>query len=156
MKTLLYFLLALLLILVLLFILLGWWSRSGEAPGLESGSLKRCPDRPNCVCSEYPEDESHAVPPIRLSSPSDDPMSELKRAIGSLGGQVVSQRGDYLAATFTSRIFGFVDDLELRVDTGGGLIHVRSASRVGYGDGGVNRERVEALVRQLSEQGVAQ
>ena len=55
------------------------------------------------------------------------------------------EKTDYLAATFTSSLFRFVDDLELRIDTGQKTIHLRSASRVGHGDGGVNRKRVEQL-----------
>ena len=60
-----------------------------------------------------------------------------------MGGQVQTVDGDRLVATFTSRLFRFVDDFALRVDGSAGLLHIRSASRVGYGDFGVNRRRVE-------------
>ena len=61
------------------------------------------------------------------------------------GGQVLQQTPDYLHATFESTFFRFVDDFEARLDPETGSIHVRSASRVGQNDRGVNRERVDKL-----------
>jgi uncharacterized protein (DUF1499 family) len=60
-----------------------------------------------------------------------------------MGGKIITDDGGYLHATFTSRIFRFVDDLELRLDGENGIIHLRSASRTGYSDFGVNRKRAE-------------
>jgi len=77
-------------------------------------------------------------------------LTELKDVIQRMGGEIVDDQDAYLAATFSSGLFGFVDDLEIRVDRPAGLIHVRSASRVGHGDAGVNRKRVERL-RSLYE-----
>jgi len=57
----------------------------------------------------------------------------------------------YLSATFKSKIFGIVDDLEVRIDMEASLINVRSGSRVGYSDSGVNRTRVEELRHRLSK-----
>ena len=68
-----------------------------------------------------------------------------KEALTELGGRIEKDTGDYLWATFRSRIWRFVDDTELRLDAAGKVIHVRSASRVGKGDLGVNRKRVERL-----------
>jgi len=62
-----------------------------------------------------------------------------------MGGIIQVEKDNYLAATFISSIFGFVDDLEIRIEPGQKTIHLRSASRVGRGDGGVNRKRVEQL-----------
>jgi uncharacterized protein (DUF1499 family) len=64
-----------------------------------------------------------------------------------MGGSINVEKADYLAATFTSSIFRFVDDLEIRVDTDKNQVQLRSASRVGRGDGGVNRKRIERLKR---------
>jgi uncharacterized protein (DUF1499 family) len=78
----------------------------------------------------------------------DDPESAWGRAVQAvrdIGGKVHEDTGDYLWATFTSRVFRFVDDLELRMDRDARVVHVRSASRVGYSDLGVNRKRVERL-----------
>jgi len=58
---------------------------------------------------------------------------------------IQSENDDYLAATFSSAIFGFVDDLEVRIDSVQNTGHIRSASRVGHSDGGVNRKRIELL-----------
>jgi uncharacterized protein (DUF1499 family) len=64
-----------------------------------------------------------------------------------MGGSIKVEKADYLAATFTSSIFRFVDDLEIRVDPDKNQVQLRSASRVGRGDGGVNRKRIERLKR---------
>ena len=69
----------------------------------------------------------------------------MKTIVSGMGGSIQAEKTDYLAATFSSSIFGFVDDLEIRIDTEQNIIHLRSASRVGRGDGGVNRKRVERL-----------
>ena len=69
--------------------------------------------------------------------------------IRDMGGVIREQREDYLAATFTSSIFRYVDDLEIRVDVAAGQIHLRSASRVGRSDLGANRARVERLKAAL-------
>jgi uncharacterized protein (DUF1499 family) len=61
------------------------------------------------------------------------------------GGRIEEETTGYLRATFTTRVFRFVDDLELRIDERNGLIQVRSASRVGFSDMGLNRKRVENL-----------
>jgi len=69
----------------------------------------------------------------------------VKRAIEAMGGRILEEQPGYLHAIFVSRLFRFVDDLELRLDEGAGVIQVRSASRVGHSDFGVNRKRVERL-----------
>lgn len=65
----------------------------------------------------------------------------------------MEEEAGYLHAVCRSRLFGWADDLELRIDTEAGVVHVRSASRVGYSDLGVNRRRVERLRAALREQG---
>jgi len=67
------------------------------------------------------------------------------QVVEATGGQIVKQGDHYLAATYTSRFFRFVDDLELRLDPNAGKIHIRSSSRVGRSDFGVNARRVEHL-----------
>lgn len=69
----------------------------------------------------------------------------LKTAVQELGGTVQAEAEGYLAITFATAVFGFVDDVEVRVDSLQNLVHIRSASRTGYSDLGVNRTRVEAL-----------
>ena len=65
------------------------------------------------------------------------------------GAQVVAARDDYLYAQFATRWLGFVDDGEFWVDPAAGVVHVRSASRVGRSDFGVNRQRIEAIRERL-------
>jgi uncharacterized protein (DUF1499 family) len=78
-------------------------------------------------------------------------LSSLKDGIREMGGNVQVEHDNYLAATFASSIFGFVDDLEIRVDSEQKTIHLRSASRVGHGDGGVNRKRIERLRKWVNQ-----
>jgi uncharacterized protein (DUF1499 family) len=132
--------------------MLGKASRTGEAPGLVDGRLARCADKPNCVCSEYREQAGHFIEPLEIAArDAESVIAELRAVIVEAGGAVRSERADYLAATFTSSWFGFVDDLEVRLDSEASLIHFRSASRVGYSDLDVNRKRVEMLQRRFRE-----
>jgi len=78
-------------------------------------------------------------------------MKQLERILGSTPGVSISVATDtYLRAKFTSRIFRFVDDLELLADSDQAVIHVRSASRIGTWDWGANRRRVESLHQRLA------
>lgn len=134
-----------LLVIVALFVL-GYRSHSGEAQGLVEGRLQRCPDTPNCVSSEFQSDAEHYIEPLVYAADDEaQVLPRLKAIIREMGGSVQVEATDYLAATFTSSIFRFVDDLEVRIDTDQKTIHLRSASRVGRGDFGANRKRVERL-----------
>ncbi|HEY5717459.1 MAG TPA: DUF1499 domain-containing protein, partial [Motiliproteus sp.] len=75
----------------------------------------------------------------------------LQQSIEAQGGVLVRVQDDYLAATFTSSLFGFVDDLEARLELDKQQIQLRSASRVGHSDLGANRTRVELLRRQFNQ-----
>ena len=134
------------LFLVLMFAL-GVISRSGNAPGLSAGRLSACPDKPNCVCSELAPDAPAYIQPLPLPSSMDtaDVLSFLGEIIGEMGGKIQTADKAYVATTFNSAIFGFVDDLEIRIADDEGVIHIRSASRVGYSDGGVNKARIETF-----------
>jgi uncharacterized protein (DUF1499 family) len=79
-------------------------------------------------------------------------MPRLVATIKDMGGIFQYAKDNYIAATFSSSIFGFVDDLEIRIDTNQRVMHFRSASRVGYGDGGVNRKRVELFKKLYRKQ----
>ena len=134
-----------LLVIIALFIF-GYRSHSGEAYGLVEGRLKQCPDTPNCVSSEFVSDAERYIEPLVYSADhAAQVMPRLRTIIREMGGSIQVEENDYLSATFTSSIFRFVDDLEVRIDTDLKTIHLRSASRVGHGDGGVNRKRVELL-----------
>jgi len=126
---------------------MGWQSQSLPVPGLRNGHLQACPDKPNCVSSEAEKgDKLHAIAPF-----SGADWQVLRQAIEASGGKIELDDGEYMHATFTSSLFHFVDDVELRFDIAQGLIHIRSASRVGHSDFGVNRKRVEAIRARMLE-----
>ena len=128
------------------FFVLGLMSQSGESHGLVEGKLSKCPDKPNCVCSEFEADVGHYIEPIVIvAGTASEALSKMKSSIREMGGKIQVETDNYLAATFTSSIFRFVDDLEIRIDSDQKIIHLRSASRVGHSDRGVNRERIERL-----------
>ncbi|WP_271274499.1 DUF1499 domain-containing protein [Aliamphritea hakodatensis] len=135
----------------------GWWSHKGSAPGLHNGQLAECPDTPNCINSESYSPETRAdakVDPVPLP---DKPLSELQldiiNTLDRMGAGNPEWQGHYLATRFTSLIFRFVDDFELRIDESEGLLHIRSASRVGKSDFSVNRKRYDAFRAHLTEAG---
>ena len=114
-------------------------------------SLAPCPKAPNCVSSQA-TDARDLVDPLRVPVSPDIAWSRLKALVGSLARtRIVEQSEHYLRAEVRSRLFRFVDDLEFLALPAEGLIHVRSASRVGYSDLGVNRRRVERIRKKLLE-----
>jgi uncharacterized protein (DUF1499 family) len=118
--------------------------------------LAPCPSSPNCVSSlASVNDAEHAVAPLVLIVPAADAWPLVREtAMAMPRTRLVSENEGYLHAEVTSRIFRFVDDLELVLNAAEGRVDVRSASRTGYGDMGVNRKRVEQLRLQLQQQGV--
>lgn len=139
----------LILAFLISFIVLGNISKSGKAAGLVDGKLSKCPEKPNCVCSEQDDDTDHFIEPIIFfQNIAGSTLKHLKETIIELGGEIHTDTGTYVSATFSSSLFGFVDDLEIRFDSKQNIIHMRSASRVGYSDLGANKERVE-LIRKL-------
>ncbi|MBN2418225.1 MAG: DUF1499 domain-containing protein [Deltaproteobacteria bacterium] len=145
MKIILTILIVLIILIVIALIVLGYSSRSGEAAGISEGRLTECPDKPNCVCSEYKNDKDHYIDPVMISAITPDIPNILKESIQETGGTIQTESREYIAATFSSSVFGFVDDLEVRIDYDKNEIHFRSASRVGHSDMGVNRKRVESI-----------
>ncbi len=118
--------------------------------GAAGGRLAACPESPNCVCSQD-TDARHAVAPLRYGGISFERAREALLAFlsGMKRTRIVEDTGAYLHVEFTSAIFRFVDDVEFLFDAASGTIHVRSASRVGHSDFGVNRRRVEAIRAQF-------
>ena len=107
-----------------------------------------CPDKPNCVSSlaSAASDPRHALAPMRFGGNPSEAWDKLRQTLSAMPRtRVVEDTGDYLHAEATSLVFRFVDDLECLIDHANGVIHVRSASRAGYSDFGVNRRRVEQL-----------
>src|SRR5512139_1878652 len=112
-------------------------------------TLVPCPDSPNCV-SSLAGDERHRVGPLRVHGSAAQSMALLARTIGAMPrAKVTFASGPYLFAEFRT-VLGFVDDVACMADEGAGVIQIRSASRVGYWDLGINRRRVETI-RELYE-----
>ncbi|ERN42742.1 hypothetical protein KR51_00005900 [Rubidibacter lacunae KORDI 51-2] len=120
---------------------------SGQRPdnlGVRDGKLLSCPNSPNCVCS-YDDDAEHAIASLPLNG-----IPEIRAIVESMERTtVVEARDDYLYAEFKSQLMGFVDDVEFYRDETAGVVQVRSASRLGQSDLGVNRKRVEAIRSRL-------
>ena len=152
--------LGLLLIAGLLFVTFGLYRLSRKQPnteemvlGVKEGMLRPCPRTPNCVSTQAdPADAEHYVEPIPLFESKETVLDRLADYIEDLPrAQVVEREDGYLHAVFASRLFGFMDDVELYVPEGEGVVHFRSASRVGVGDMGVNRGRYQMLRQVLEE-----
>jgi len=119
-------------------------------------SLAPCPSRPNCV-SSLADDAAHRVEPFALRIPVERAWPQLRDAVALLPRVHIVENGDgYLRAEATSRLFRFVDDLEVLHVPGSARVDVRSASRVGYSDVGVNRARVESLREALRQAGLVE
>lgn len=133
------------------FFVLGQMSKSGTAPGLVEEKLTSCPASPNCICSEYSNDQAHYVAPVDITGmPMETVELKIKDAVQSLGGVLQVERDGYLAYTFTSAIFRYVDDVEIRFDADNNALHLRSASRVGYSDLNANKQRIESIKRAFN------
>lgn len=112
--------------------------------GVVDGRLRECPPTPNCVSSDADSLDSHFIAP--LDDASGAKWARLRETVGALPGAQLRAASDHYAHfTFTSRLFGFVDDVEFHFRPAVGEIAVRSASRVGRGDLDANRKRVEAI-----------
>ena len=119
--------------------------------GVRNGRLNPCSRFWNCVCS-YDTEEPYAIAPIEFSGSAGEAMETLRSLVESQPRtRIVTSEDRYLHAEFRSRIFRFVDDVEFLIDETANAIHVRSASRIGLLDIGVNRSRVEKLRRQFAE-----
>jgi uncharacterized protein (DUF1499 family) len=111
--------------------------------GVKDGRFAPCKPTPNCVSSQAdPADSEHYIAPIVYRGT----MDALRRAVESMQrATVIKEEGNYLYAEYKSALMGYVDDVELLLDESARLVHVRSASRLGRSDFGVNRKRIEEL-----------
>jgi len=121
---------------------------AGEPPqniGVQNGRLTACPKSPNCV-SSFEYDAEHGIQPLQAS------LRQIEQVLLRLNeANIVESKDGYLYAEFTSRLMRYVDDVEFLEDSTEGLIHVRSASRLGYTDLGANRKRIENIRDLLSQ-----
>ena len=133
---------------------------SGRPPGdlgVREGRLKPPSTTPNSVSSQaglwpdHPRRGAAAIEPLSAKGDGPASMARLAQIVeGMAGARIVERRPDYLYVQFTTRLMRFVDDTEFWFDPAAGVIHVRSASRVGSKDFGVNRARIEAIRARLN------
>ena len=127
---------------------------AGKRPdnlGVQSGKLTPCPGTPNCVNSQSADPE-HAIAPLSYKTTPQEAMADLKAVVENMERtNIITESNNYLYAEFKSALMGFVDDVEFFLDESKNVIQVRSASRLGKSDLGVNRKRVEAIRENLGE-----
>ena len=122
------------------------WKRPDNL-GVKDGRLAPPKRSPNCVSSQAdPADAEHYIAPIAFKGDTAAAMATVRKAVDGMQDSTVIRAEDgYLYAEYRTKLMRFVDDVEFLFDGKAGLIHVRSASRLGRRDFGVNRARVEAL-----------
>jgi len=126
-------------------------AKTPDSIGIRDGKLSECPDKPNCV-SSMAKDKSHMIEPFKYSSDSISAKNAILETIRSQDRAVIITDNDnYIHAEFRSKIFRFVDDVEFLIDDKSKTVHIRSASRTGYSDMGVNRKRMESIRIVLKE-----
>jgi uncharacterized protein (DUF1499 family) len=118
---------------------------AASAVGVSNGHLSNCPASNNCVVS-LGADDKHAIDPIAYHVDRDKAREILLKVLTVVPRtEVIEQTDNYIHATSKSRIFKFVDDVEFYFPNDENIIHLRSASRIGESDLGVNRRRVEQI-----------
>ncbi|MGI8957863.1 MAG: DUF1499 domain-containing protein [Chthoniobacterales bacterium] len=124
--------------------------------GMEAGMFTPCPSSPNCISSDA-RDSRHAIAPFVLRASGPDIWPQIRAAVLILPRtKLVADDANYLHAECRSAVVGFIDDLEIQLRAGEHRLAVRSASRKGYYDFGVNRRRLESLRGLLRERGLVQ
>ena len=131
--------------------------------GIEKGKLAQCPSTPNCVSSQA-KNKQHYIEPIVVKGTAAEVKNRLLNVLNQQQGiKIIVDDVNYVRATFTSKVFRFVDDTEfyfpnitLEEITSPDktskeiIIHMRSASRVGYSDLGANRKRLERIRSEIN------
>lgn len=134
---------------LLIFFVLRWLvEQASPLPdnlGVENGRLAPCPNSPNCVSTQA-TDEEHGIAPIAYNGETAVAQATIL-AILQADPQfsIVSNTPTYIHAEARTAVWQFIDDVEFFFDEADSLIHFRSASRLGYGDGGINRRRMEEI-----------
>ena len=115
--------------------------------GVRDGRLRPCPTTPNCVSTQAAEsDLAHHIEPIPYNGDLSAARQKLVAIIEEMPrATFIANESNYIHVGYRSFLWGFIDDVEFFLDEESGLIHSRSAARLGYGDLGVNRQRLEAI-----------
>lgn len=110
-----------------------------------------CPDSPNCV-SSLASDSAHFIAPLTFNDQPEAAMQRLKIALlTEKRVTLVKEQANYLHGEVRSLIFRFVDDVEFTLVPESGAFQIRSSSRVGYSDFGVNRRRIERIRKKFQK-----
>ena len=126
-------------------LVVGFPGRRPTNLGPRDGALAPCARPTHCV-SSFVAHGPAAIAPLPAAESPEVALAHLRRILAARPRTRIVEAGAlYLHAEEASRWWGFVDDLELLADPAAGVVQVRSASRLGRRDFGVNRARVEAL-----------
>lgn len=113
--------------------------------GVTNGRLAPCPNSPNCVSTQA-TDDLHGIAPISYEGTTQAAHQKIVAILQANSDvTLISETPTYIHAEARSALWRFIDDVEFYFDEAENVIHFRSASRLGYGDGGVNRQRMEAI-----------
>ena len=158
----LWFLALLVVVLALVLIIAGQMGLlAGKAPsrlGVTDGRLKPPSSTPNSVSSQaslypdHPQQAYAAIAPLTFKGDGEAAIKQLAQVLTQMPRTViVTQNADYLYAQSTTALLKFTDDVEFWLDKPNHVIQVRSSSRLGRKDFGVNRARVEAIRAAFAE-----
>ncbi len=129
------------------------WARTARRPatlGVVDRQLTPCPTTPNCVATERALPDQ-LMPALPYTASLGEAKARLLEVVQTMPRTtIVSDEQEYIAAEFRTPGIGFIDDVEFRFDDNAKLIHFRSASRLGRGDIGVNRARMESVSRAFN------
>jgi len=135
---------------------LGCGGRMPDGLGDDHGMLSPCPNSPNCV-SSFASDEDHQIAALGIEGSSEAAWAGLWTTLEDTPRvEIVTSSDYYIHAVYTSLVMGYRDDVEFLLLPSEKEIAVRSASRTGHGDMGVNRKRIEEIRETLSAQGLVQ
>jgi len=122
--------------------------------GVGDGSFAPCPNKPNCV-SSFADDEDHQIAALAIEGSAETAWMALQAFLEEAPRvEIVTSSRNYIHAVYTSSVMRYRDDVEFLLRRGEKEIAIRSASRVGYGDMGANRNRIEAIRNALAERGL--
>ena len=129
------------------------YMQNNRAPelGVVDGKLKPLSSKPNCVSSQA-EDATKRVSALDMKNDLDSTRKAIFEAIESYGGaEIQTTTEDYIYVVFVTPTVKYRDDVEFWIDTQSRKVHFRSSSRAGYGDGGLNRSRYDALAAAYAQ-----
>lgn len=124
-------------------------TRPGDL-GITMGKLKNCPNTPNCISSMAdPKDEEHYMAPIPFKNLADAKVKIKEKVANHPRTEIILENETYIYVEFTTLIMRYVDDVEFFFDEKTNLLHFRSASRLGKSDLGLNRKRMNLLLKEI-------